>query len=102
MYKLGLEKEEEPETKLPTSAGSQKMQQNSGKTSTSASLTMLKSLCGQQKKWEILKEMGIPDHLTCLLRKPYVGQEATVKTRHGTKGWFEIGVRVHYAKCQAG
>ena len=43
------------------------------------------------KLWEILKEMGIPDHLTCLLRNLYVGQEATVRTRHGTTHWFQIG-----------
>jgi len=48
-----------------------------------------------KKLWEILKEMGIPDHLTCLLRKLYGCQEATVKTRHGIKSWFEIGIRVH-------
>ena len=50
------------------------------------------SLCGSQKKlWIILKEMGIPDHLTCFLRNLYAGQEATVKTRHGTTDWFQIG-----------
>ena len=43
------------------------------------------------KLWEILKEMGIPDHLTCLLRNLYAGQEATVKTRHGTTNWFQTG-----------
>ena len=42
------------------------------------------------KLWKILKEMGIPDHLTCLLRNPYAGQEATVKTGHGTTDWFQI------------
>ena len=47
------------------------------------------------KLWKILKEMGIPDHLTCLLRKLYVGQEATVSTRHGTTNWFQIGKGVH-------
>ena len=41
--------------------------------------------------WKILKEMGIPDHLTCLLRNLYAGQEATVRTRHGTTHWFQIG-----------
>ena len=46
------------------------------------------------KQWEILKEMGIPDHLTCLLRNLYAGQEATVRTGHGTTGWFQIGKRV--------
>ena len=45
--------------------------------------------------WKILKEMGIPDHLTCLLRNLYVGQEATVRTGHGTTDWFQIGKGVH-------
>ena len=47
------------------------------------------------KLWEILKEMGIPDHLTCLLRNLYAGQEATVRTRHGKTDWFQIGKGVH-------
>ena len=47
------------------------------------------------KLWKIWKEMGIPDHLTCLLRNLYAGQEATVRTRHGTIGWFQIGKGVH-------
>ena len=46
------------------------------------------------KLWKILKEMGIPDHLTCLLRNLYAGQEATVRTGHGTTDWFQIGKRV--------
>ena len=46
------------------------------------------------KLWKILKEMGIPDHLTCLLRNPYAGQEATVRTGHGTTDWFQIGKEV--------
>ena len=48
-----------------------------------------------EKKWKILKEMGIPDHLTCLLRNLYAGQEATVRTGHGTTDWFQIGKGVH-------
>ena len=48
-------------------------------------------LCRSNKLWKILKEMGIPDHLTCLLRKLYAGQEATVRTGHGTTDWFQIG-----------
>ena len=48
----------------------------------------------QNKLWKILKEMGIPDHLTCLLRNLYAGQEATVRTRRGTKDWFQIGKAV--------
>ena len=47
--------------------------------------------CVDHQKLEILKEMGIPDHLTCLLRNVYAGQEATVRTEHGTKAWFQIG-----------
>ena len=68
MFKLDLEKAEEPEIKLPTSFGSWKKQEISRKTSTSALLTMPKPLTvGHNKLWKILKEMGIPDHLTCLL-----------------------------------
>ena len=48
-------------------------------------------LCGSSKLWKILKEMGIIDHLTCLLRNLYVAQEATDRTRHGTTDWFQIG-----------
>ena len=86
MFKQVLEKAEEPEIKLPTSAGSSKKQESSRKTSISALLAMPKALtvwitinCG-----EILKEMGIPDHLTRLLRNLYASQEATVRTGHGT------------------
>ena len=61
-------------------------------TSTSASLTMLKPLTVDHNKlWKILQEMGIPDHLTCLLRNLNACQEAPVRTRHGTKDWFQIG-----------
>ena len=92
IFKLDLEKAEEPEIKLPTSTGSQKKQESSRKTSTSALLTMSKPLTVDHNKlWEILKEMGIPDYLTCLLRNMYAGQEATVRTRHGTIDWFQIG-----------
>ena len=49
----------------------------------------------QNKLWKILKEMGIPDHLTCLLRNLYAGQEATVRTGHGTTDWLQIGKGVH-------
>ena len=62
------------------------------KKSTSASLTMLKPLTVDHNKlWKILKEMGVPGHLTCLLRNLYVGQEAAVRTGHGTTDWFKIG-----------
>ena len=92
MFKLVLEKAEEPESKLPTSAGSWKKQESSRKTSISALLTMSKPDCMDHNKlWKILKEMGIPDHLTCLLRNLYGGQEATVRTGHGRTDLFQIG-----------
>ena len=92
MFKLGLEKAEEPEIKLPTSAGSWKKQESSRKTSISALLTMPKPLTVWLTiNWKILKEMGIPDHLICLLRNLHAGQEATIRTGHGTTDWFQIG-----------
>ena len=92
MFKLVLEKAEQPEIKLPTSAGSSKKQESSRKTSISALLTMPKTLTVDHNKlWKILKEMGISDHLTCLLRNLYACQEATVRTGHGTMNWFKIG-----------
>ena len=92
MFKLVLEKAGEPEIKLPTSAGSSKKKENSRRTSTSASLITLKPLTVWIKiNWKILKEMGLSDHLTCLLRNLYAGQEATVITGHGTKDWFKLG-----------
>ena len=85
MFKLVLEKAEETEIKLPTSAGSWKKQESSRKTSISALSTMPKPLTVWITiNWKILKEMGIPDHLTRLLRNLYAGQEATVGTGHGT------------------
>ena len=88
MFKLVLEKAEEPEIKLPTSAGSSKKQESSIKTSISALLTMSQSkskakafdCVDHNKLWKIVKEMGMPDHLICLLRNLYAGQEATVRT----------------------
>ena len=92
MFKLVLEKAEEPEIKLPTSTGSSKKQETSRKTSISALLTMPKPLTVWITiNWKILKEMGIPDHLIFLLRNLYAGQEATVRTGHGTTDWFQIG-----------
>ena len=93
-FKLDLENTEEPEIKLPTSAGSSKKQESAKKTSTSALLTMPKPLFGcvdHNKLWKILQEVRIPDHLTCLLRNLYAGQEATARTGHGTTDWFQIG-----------
>ena len=96
MFKLVLEKAEEPETKLQTSTGSQKKQESSRKTSISALLTMPKPLTVWITiNWEILQEMGIPDHLTCLLRNLCADQEATVRTGCGTMNWFQIGKGVH-------
>ena len=85
MFKLDLEKAEEPEIKLPTTVRTLKKQENFRKTSTSTLLTMAKPLTVWIKKnLKILKEMGIPDHLTRLLRNLYAGQEATVRTAQGT------------------
>ena len=95
MFKLDLEKTEEPEIKLPTSIGSLKKQETSRNISTPALLTTPKPLTVWFKtNWEILKEMGIPDHLTCLLRNLYADQEAIVRTGHGTTDWFQIGKEV--------
>jgi len=84
MFKLDLGKAEEPKTKLPTSIGSPKKQESSRKTSISAFDYVKAFDCVDHNKlWKILKEMGIPDHLTCLLRNLYVDQEATVRTGYG-------------------
>ena len=91
MFKLVLEKAEEPEIKLPISAGSSKKQESSRKTNIYfCFIDYAKAFDCVDKLWEILKEMGIPDHLTCFLRNLYAGQEATV-TGHGTTDWFQIG-----------
>ena len=96
MLKLDLEKAEEPEIKLPTPVESQKKQENSRKASTFASLTTAKPLTVCiTTNWKILKGMRITDHLTCILRNLYVGQETTVRTAHGTVDWFQIGKEVH-------
>ena len=100
MYQLDLEKAEEPEIKLPTFAGSSKKQESSKNKQTNK-----KNYCfidhakafdcvHHNKLWKILQEMEIPDHLTCLLRNLYGGQEATVRTGHGTTDWFHIGKEV--------
>ena len=91
MFKLVLEKTEEPEIKLPSSTGSWKKQESSRKTSISALLTMPKPLTVWIPiNWKIFQEMGIPDHLTCLLRNLYASQEAIVRTGHGPTNWFQI------------
>ena len=85
MFKLDLEKSEESEIKLPTSVGLLKKQRSFRKTSTSALLIMPKPLTvWLTTNWEILKEIGIPDHLTCFLRNLYSGQETTGRTGHKT------------------
>ena len=98
IFKLDLEKAEEPEIKFSTSTGSWKKQEGARETSISALLTVPKPLTVWIKtNWKILKEMGIPDHLTYLLRNFYVGQDATVSTGHGTTDWFQMGKGV----CQS-
>ena len=90
-FQLVLENAEELEIKLPTSAESSKRQESSRKTSTFALLTVPKPLTVWIKTdWKILKEMGLPDYLICLLRNLYAGQEATVRTGHGTTDWLQI------------
>ena len=96
MFKLDLEKAEEPEIKLPISVDHRKSKRIPEK-----HLLLFYDYAkafdcvDHNKLWKIRKEMGIPDHLTCLLRNLYSGQEATVRTGHGTMGWFQIGKGVH-------
>ena len=93
MFKLDLEKAEESGIKLPISTGSSKKQESSRKPSTSALLTVPQPMTVwiRTNGGKFFKKMGIPDHLTCLLRNLYAGQEATVETRHETADWFQIG-----------
>ena len=96
MFKLDLGKAEEPEIKLLTSVESSKNQESSRKTSISALFTTPKPLTVWIiTNWEILEEMGIPDHLTCILRNLYAGQETAVRTGCGAIDWFQIGKGVH-------
>ena len=90
MFKLVLEKAEEPEIKLPTSTGSWKRRVPE-KYFCFIDYAKVFDCVDRNKLWKILKDMGIPDHLTCLLRNLYAGQEATVRTGHGTTDWFQIG-----------
>jgi len=93
MFKLDLEKAEEPEIKLPTSIGSLKKQERSRKTSCFCFIDCAKTLdcVDHNKLWKILEEMGILDHLTCLLWNLYASQKATVRTGNGTTDWFQTG-----------
>ena len=96
MFKLGLEKAEEPEIKLPTSVESSKKQENFQNIYfLFTDYTKTFDYVDQNKLWKILQEMGLPDHLTCLLRNLYAGQEVAVRIRHGTMDWFQIGKGVH-------
>ena len=92
MFKLDLEKAEEPEIKLPTPTGSSKKQEFR-KNIYFCFIDYAKAFdcVDHNKLWKIMKEVGIPDHLTCLLRNLYAGHEATVRTGHGTTDWFQIG-----------
>ena len=96
IFKLDLEKAEEPEIKLPTPVGSSKNQEFQ-KNIYFCFIDYVKAFdcLDHNKLWKILKEMGIPDHLTCLLRNLYAGQEATIRTGHGTTDWFQTGKGVH-------
>ena len=94
MFKLVLEKAEESEIKLPTSI--RWIMEKAREFQKSIYLCFIDyakafDCVDQNKLWKILKEMGIPDHLTCLLRNLYAGQEATVRTGHGKTDWFQIG-----------
>ena len=93
MFKLVLEKAEEPEIKFPTSAESSKNAREFQKNFYFCFIDYAKAFdcMDHNKLWTILKVMEIPDHLTCLLRNLYAGQEATVRTGHGTTDWFQIG-----------
>ena len=92
MFKVDLENAEEPEIKLPTSVVSSKKQEFQ-KNIYVFFIDYLKAFdcVDHNKLWKISKEMGIADHLTCLLRNLFSGQEATVRTGHGTTDWFQIG-----------
>ena len=96
MFKLDLDKAEEPEIKLPTSIGASKKQEFQ-KNIYFCFIDYAKAFdyVDHNKLWEILQEMGISDHLTCLLRNPYAGQETTARTGRGTADWIQIGKGVH-------
>ena len=89
MFNLDLEKAEEPEIKLPTSVGSSKKATKFQKNICFVDYIKALNCVDHNELRKILQDMGIPDHLTCLLRNVYTGQQATVK--HGTTDWFQIG-----------
>ena len=91
MFKLDLEKAEAPEIKLSTSIIIEKAREFQ-KNIYFCFIEYIKAFdCVDHNLWKIVKEMGIPDHFTCLLRNLYVSQETTVRTRHGTTDWFKFG-----------
>ena len=97
MFKLDLEKAKEPDIKLPTSVGSSKKAREFQKNIYFCFIDYAKAFdcVDHNKLWKILQEMGIPDHLTCLLRNLYAGQEAKVRIGRGRTDWFQIGKGVH-------
>ena len=95
MYKLDLEKAEEPEIKLPIFVGSERKTSKLQKNTYCFTDYLEASDCVDHKKWKILKELGILDNLTFPLRNLCMGQEATVRTGHGTTDWFQTGKGVH-------
>ena len=95
MFKLDLEKAEEPEMKLSISAGSLKKQESSIKNICFIDYAKTFDCVDHNKLWKVLKEVRIPDHLTWLPRNLYAGQEAIARTGHGTRDWFKIGKGVH-------
>ena len=107
VFKLDLEKAEEPEIKMTISVGSKKKNKQTKKKQKKTKRISEKHLSlindyakifdcvDSNKLWKVLQKIGIPDHLTCLLRNLYAGQEATVRTRHGTTDWFQIGKGLH-------
>ena len=104
MFNLDLEKADKTEIKLPTSIGSSNCQhpldhQKAREFQKNIYFCFIDNAkafdCVDHSLWKILKEMGIPDHLTCLLRNMYASQEATVRTGHETTDWFQIGKGVH-------
>ena len=96
MFKMDLEKAEESQIKLSTFTGSSKKQEFQ-KHFYFCFIDYAKAFdcVDHNKLWKILKDMGIPDHLICLLRNLYASQEATVRTGHGTTDWFQIGKGIH-------
>ena len=96
MLKLDFKKAAEPEIELPTSSGSSKKAREFQKNIYFCFIDYVRAFdcLDHNILWKILQEMGIPDHLTCLLRNLYAGQEATVRTEHGMTDWFKIGKEV--------